>query len=531
MILKRLTMLLFVLSTLTAGDKIYWIFLDAETPATPVQLTARAEQRLSVRGTPYSPGNTAVSRSQLDLLKAAGYHIRHSSRFLNAVSVIIEDSAQLAELQNFDFVRSTTPVARHPLEQQEPIFQSSSLPRISSLSYGQSLGQNEMLRIPLIHTLGYDGSGVLVGVFDTGFLTDHPVFEGIDIRAQYDFIDHEVDASGPGHEHGINVLSVIGGHSLGELIGPAYKATFLLARTEDAYSESRAEEDNWVAALEWADSLGVDIISTSLNYFNEFDDPAENYPLSALDGQTTIISRAANIAAERGILVVNSAGNEHRANQVSTIWPPSDSPHVLSVGAVNTQQEIASFSGRGPTYDGRIKPNVVAQGQNVYLASGVNGFMGGDGTSYAAPQIAGLAALLLQAHPQLAPDSVISIFQDYGDRTRTPDNSYGWGIPDLTSLFPKLTSSGSKNCLIYPNPGQSGEIRMILSDPVAERVDRATLYDIRGRELARFRVTQETEKVVKIYIPSSLYLTNQLIVMTVKSGDKIYAGKFIFLKR
>lgn len=528
MYIIRLVLFLFVVTALFAGEKPYWIFLEFEVNSSAVKLTSRAKQRLVLRGSETSIGNFTVSESHLDQLRAAGYRIRHASRFLNAVSVIIDNPHQLSEIESLSFVRSITPVAQHARDRNDSFSNPPSLSRRSNLAYGSSEGQNEMLKIPQIHNLGYDGTGVLVGVFDTGFRTDHPAFDNIDMMAQYDFIDQEVDASGPGDSHGINVLSAIAGYYPGELVGPAYRATYLLARTEDSFNESRAEEDNWVAALEWADSLGVDIISTSLNYFKEFDDPNEDYPFDALDGQTTIIARAANIAASRGILVVNSAGNE--GSSASSIWPPSDSPHVLSVGSVNSDEEISYFSGRGPTYDGRIKPNVVAQGSLVYLASGTNGYIRGNGTSFSAPQIAGLATLLLQAHPNLSPDSVISIFQNHGDKASAPNNSYGWGIPDLTSLFTELTAGNSKNCLVYPNPSGNGDVRMILSDTVSELPVLATLYDIRGREIAQLSMIQESGNIAKINIPSSLNLSDQLLLLTVETKTTFYSGKFIYLK-
>lgn len=528
MFVKHLIYLLFLVSVLFATEKPYWIFLASEPGSPEVVLTPRAEQRLQLRGSENPLGNYTISESYLDQLRAAGYQIRRTSRFLNAVSIIMDDASQLSELQALPFVLSVKPVAKYPNDRNESFSTPNSLGRTSTLSYGASATQNEMLNIPQIHTLGYDGTGILVGVFDTGFLTDHPVFDNIYILAQHDFLDNEVDASGPGHEHGINVLSALAGYLPGELIGPAYKASYLLARTEDAYSESRAEEDNWVAALEWADSLGVDIISTSLNYFQDFDDPNEDYPFSALDGQTTITARAANIAAARGILVVNSAGNE--GSSASSVWPPADSPHVLAVGSLNSQREISYFSGRGPTYDGRIKPDVVAQGSLVHMASGINGYIRGNGTSFSTPQIAGLAALLLQAHPTLTPDSVISIFQNHGDNASAPNNSYGWGIPDLTSFFPKLEAGNSKSCLIYPNPGGYGDIQMVLSGSISTTPEVATLYDIRGREIAHLSVTQESGNIVKINIPLSLNLANQLIIVSVKTGDKFFSGKFVFLK-
>ena len=529
MFLKAIISFIFLVGALSAAEKPYWVFLEKDPTSATVQLTPRAEQRVLQRGSGEAPGNEAVSEAQLAQLRNAGYHIRHASRFLNAVSVSIENERQLTQLQNFSFIKATTPVAHRPMNLDESISPTPSLERSASDTYGHALGQNQMLNIPAIHDLGYTGSGVLVGVFDTGFLTDHEAFDELDIQAQYDFIDHEVDASGLGHEHGSNVLSVLGGYSPGDLIGPAYKASFLLARTEDSANEFRSEEDNWVAALEWADSLGVDVINSSLTYFDEFDDPSENYPASALDGQTTIVARAANIAAARGILVVNSAGNEGPG--VSSLWPPADSPHVLAVGSVNAWEEFSLFSGQGPTYDGRIKPDVVAQGSGVYMAKVVSGYKYGNGTSFSTPLIAGLAALLLQARPYLKPDSIISIFHSFGNNSATPDNRVGWGIPQLASLFPEMKNTHTKNCLVYPNPGQAGDIRMVLTDPVTDLSDQATLYDIRGREIAKFQLTQESRRVIKVTIPSSLYLGNQVVILSVKSNGKVYAGKFVFLKR
>ena len=204
MFVKRLTSLLFVVSALCASETPYWIFLEFEASSSEVKLTACAEQRLVLRGSETPSGKYEVSESHLDQLRSAGYRIRHASRFLNAVSVIIDNPDQLSELERLSFVRSITPVAQHPRDGLEPISTGNQLVRGSTLAYGASSSQNEMLNIPQIHDLGYDGTGILVGVFDTGFLTEHPAFDNLDILAQYDFIDQEVDASGPGHEHGIN---------------------------------------------------------------------------------------------------------------------------------------------------------------------------------------------------------------------------------------------------------------------------------------------------------------------------------------
>ena len=529
MLIKHIIILLTMIGTLAATERPYWVFLEQETGSEVVQITSRAENRLQIRGAKHPPGNYAVSEHQLAQLRATGFRFRHVSRFLNAVSVNIDDDEQLQNLSNLPFVQSIKPVARRPLDRTESTSNAYHLQKSTADGYGASTTQNEVLHIPLIHSRGFDGSGVLVGVFDTGFLTDHEVFQNLDIEAQYDFIDGEPDASGLGHEHGINVLSVIGGYSPDQLIGPAHKASYLLARTEDEYSESRAEEDNWVAALEWADSLGVDIVTSSLNYFDEFDDPNENYPASALDGQTTICARAANIAAQRGILIVNSAGNEGPG--VSSLWPPADSPNVLAVGSVNQQNNISYFSGRGPTFDGRIKPDVVAQGSAVFMATSVTGYKYGNGTSFSAPQVAGLAALLLQAHPSLTPDSVISIFQDAGDKSDAPDNSYGWGVPDLTGYFTKQHSSSLRNCTVYPNPASALDVFMVLPSPIADEIVSGQLYDIRGRYVGSLDISPVSNAKLMIGMPRDRYMEDQLFIISVQAGNNHYSGKMVYIKK
>lgn len=521
---------LFTLLSLTAlvlADKPYWVFFGSDATGPPVQFTSRANARLSERGSLTQPGSLAVSPDYLSQLRSAGFKIRHVSRFLNAVSVEINNDDQLAFLDQLTFISSVQAVAQRVNTTPDQANIDQQLARGSGLSYGSSYTQNQMLNIPALHDMGYDGSGVLIGVFDTGFRTDHPVFDKLEVTAQYDFIDHETDVSGVGHDHGINVLSALGGYAYGELIGPAYSASYLLARTEDDTSETRAEEDNWVAALEWADSLGVDIVSSSVNY-RLFDDPADNYPFSAIDGQTAIISRAANIAAARGILVVNSNANEGPSD--GSVWPPADSPHVLGVGSVNSQGIISYFSSRGPTYDGRIKPDVVAMGTAVYMASGVNDFIQGYGTSFSTPLVAGLAALLLQAHPELAPDSIITLFQKHGDNSENPDNAYGYGIPDLTSLFQNQFEGVIKNGLVYPNPSSTKEIKMLLPDPVVDLIESAALFDIRGRQIASLAVQAVSENTLQLSLPTNRIFADQLLIITVKAGKTIYSGKLVYIK-
>ncbi len=527
MFLTRVILLSLAVLTFGLADNPYWVFFEDNLTETKVQLTTRAEVRLMTRGALVTRGNLAVSPEHLAELRLAGYKIRQTSRFLNAVSLAVENAGDLEELTRFPFIKSIKPVALRVLTAPDQELQSPQLSRSSGRPYGPSLTQNELLHIPEIHDLGYDGSGILIGVFDTGFNTDHPAFDLLDIQAQYDFVDDEIDPSGSGHEHGINVLSVLGGYYPDQVIGPAFGASYLLARTENVASESRAEEDNWVAALEWADSLGVDIISSSLNY-RDFDGTVDDYPDSAIDGMTAIISKAANIAAERGILVVNSAGNEGSAP--GSIWPPADSPHVLGVGAITATGAISYFSSRGPTYDGRIKPDVVAMGSSVYMASGANSFRHGNGTSFSAPLTSGLAALLLQAHPELAPDSIITLFQQNGNQATNPDNDLGYGIPDLRQFFQNPPDRESANILVYPNPSSSHVVNMVLPNPLAGQVETGNLINIRGQKIASLIVEPISQHTVQVTLPGNIVLADQLYVITLQAADRIYSGKLVYIK-
>jgi len=527
MFFQRLILTMLLLLGSTQGSSLYWVFFAPSPDQTQVVLTSKAQQRLLERGTSQPLGNQAVSAQNLAQLRAAGFRIRHTSRFLNAASIIVTEPADLARLRSLDCIAVLRPVASRS-DLQPEFVADQALPKAEALGYGPSFAQNELLHIPAIHQLGFTGSGVTIGVFDTGFLTDLPVFDELNILDQYDFVDHEPDVTGVGHGHGTSVLSALGGYFIGELIGPAYAADFLLARTEDVNSESRVEEDNWVAALEWADSLGVDIISSSLNYRLEHNDPAEDYPDSAIDGETTIITRAANIAAERGILVVNSVANEGPA--AASVWPPADSRHVLAVGAVNSRGELAAWSSRGPTYDGRLKPDVIAQGVQVAIASATGSFTQGNGTSFATPVLAGLAALLLQAHPALTPDSIITLFHENGDRALSPDNGYGYGLPDLRSFFQPRQTGVKQASLIYPNPSSVQQVQMVLPDPVARYASRGSLFNMRGQLMAELSVHMVSETIVALTLPTDQVLADQLLILTVSAGQQVFLGKLVYLR-
>ncbi len=295
------------------------------------------------------------------------------------------------------------------------------------------------LRLRPLTDAGVDGTGVRIAIFDGGFDTQNPAFAGITVTAQYDFVFGDTivrnePADDPSaHGHGTAVWSLFAGDVPGRLHGVARGAAYLLAKTEDVRSETRVEEDNFVAALEWADSIGVDIVSTSLAYLN-FDN-GFRYTPSQLNGDVAVTTVASDLAAQRGILVVTAAGNSGPGAR--SIWTPADGDSVLAVGAEDSLGVLASFSSRGPTADGRIKPDFTAPGVDVCVVSG-SSVVRMNGTSFATPLLAASAALVKQLHPTMGPMALRDAFRRWAFNRAAPDTVRGWGRPDVTAaaVFP-----------------------------------------------------------------------------------------------
>jgi serine protease AprX len=375
-----------------------------------------------------------VNEAYINELINSGFKLKNKSRWFNAVSGYATRS-QINQITSLNFVKKADVVSTYSKRsddieflQQEPELNKINQPEGShSLNYGSSFAQNNLINVPQVHDLGITGAGVTICVMDAGFgnLT-HEVFQSMNIIAMYDFVDSsQVMGS---HSHGTAVLSILGGYKDGQLIGPAYGADFILARTEDVSSETPVEEDNWVAAMEWADSIGVDITSTSLGYL-EFDPPYTSYTWQDMDGNTAIMTIAGDLAVAKGIFVVNSAGNEGFHSTRNTLIAPADGDSVFSIGAVNSSGIRSSFSSVGPTVDGRIKPDVMAMGSGVYYASlSGNNYWSGSGTSFSCPLVSGVAALLLSANPSIAPMELREIFRTTSSNSANPNREYGWGI-------------------------------------------------------------------------------------------------------
>ncbi|MFO7525594.1 MAG: S8 family serine peptidase [Ignavibacteriaceae bacterium] len=374
-----------------------------------------------------------VNDNYINSLVQYGFELRHKSKWLNSVSGFITKN-QINQITSLPFVKRLDIVAGFSKRADDVEFKNDGIEQlplqidgIHSLNYGNSYTQVNQINVPLVHDLGFTGDGITICVMDAGFGNlSHEVFQSVNIVAMYDFVNGSPVMGS--NSHGTAVLSILGGFKEGQLIGPAFGADFLLARTEDISSETPVEEDNWVAAMEWADSIGVDVTSTSLGYL-DYDPPYPSYTWEDMDGNTAIITIAGDIAVSRGIFVVTSAGNNGFHSTRNTLGAPADGDSILSIGAVNSSGIRSSFSSVGPTVDGRIKPDVMAMGSSVYYATlSGNNYSTGSGTSFSCPLVSGVAALLLSANPNLAPMDLREIFYSTASNSLNPNREYGWGI-------------------------------------------------------------------------------------------------------
>jgi serine protease AprX len=442
-----------------AGRYAVWVFFKDKGPAAEAlaaaqgTVSARALARRALRGRTRTVtlADAPLPASYVAAVAAASTRVRQQSRWLNAMSVEAT-AAQVRAIESLAFVDRVEIVRRFRQRREDLDAPAATaegvepLRKASDLDYGTSFGQVNQIKVPFLHDLGLDGRGVLVAMFDAGFDNlPHEAFSTMRIAATRDFVNGDEDVAdgdvGEG-SHGTATLSVIGGFRRGQIIGPAYAADFILAKTENTESETPVEEDNWAAAVEWAESLGADVISSSLGYIT-YDPPFPSYTPADMNGDTAITTRAADLAGERGVVVVNSAGNEGFDARANTLGAPADGHLVLAVGAVTSTGARASFSSVGPSADGRIKPDVAAQGVSVKIArpDGTSGYASANGTSFSCPLTAGVVALLVQANPQATVDQVFHALRSTASQASGPDNLLGYGIVNALAALRVLAPS------------------------------------------------------------------------------------------
>ena len=461
------------------------LFPGHETPFSLDQpeafLSDRSLERREVQSIPVTSQDLPIPPSYLAALDSLEQiEIILKSKWFNAITVRLRDTTfdiqTLLDLPMISAVKNVVQTGSKRGELEEAIDRPNTRSGSeTSQSYGQGWSPLSQLHGEWLHGMGFRGHGMWIAVLDAGFenVDQLPIFEKAREEGRIrDGID-AMDSQGglyAHHRHGTAVLGTIAGSLEDSLIGTAPEGTFWLYRTEDAYSEYLIEEDYWIAAAEHADSIGIDMINTSLGY-SQFDDSTMNHSTEELNGITARISQATQWAAERGILCVTSAGNSGNAPW-HYITAPADADGILAVGAVNNEGTHASFSGYGPTSDGRIKPDVMALGVQAAYPYADSTIRNGNGTSFSSPILCGAAACLWQAFPEATAQEVRLAIINSSHLAASPNDSMGFGIPDLRIAYKILDETGAAEweemsedieLLLFPNPCTEGTIRWIYS--------------------------------------------------------------------
>lgn len=546
---KQLFILLFYLfvqifETASANSSIYVIkFTDKNNSPFNINLpleflSQRAIDRRVNQGIALSIEDFPVNESYVNQIEALGVQILNRSRWLNAVSVYCTDSLVIQNIQSLAFVQSVEAVKRHspaitPIKlEPENYFTTSPKFKVKNIEseyrftpdYGNSFGQVSMLGGDLLHFAGFMGNGKVIAVIDAGFLiadlcdTFDSLFINNQILGTWDFVSGDANVYDD-HYHGTYVLSTIAGNSPGELIGTAPKAKFWLLRSEDAPTEYIVEEFNWVCAAEFADSVGADIINSSLGY-TTFDNPLQNHTYADLNGTTAMASIGAATAASKGIVVCNSAGNNGN-DAWGRIAVPADADNILTVGAVDSLEIRADFSSRGYSIDGRIKPDVAAQGVHTVGQHQPGVFVVGNGTSFSSPLIAGMCASFWEAIPNLTAAQVIQKVKESCDQYSNPDSLKGYGIPNFAQAYFLATGenitypASSKIDYIGPNPFNNFiNVRYYAADT---QYIELSIFDIMGAEVAYKKQYCEPKSFITVHFPMPNRLAAGLYIMEIKS--------------
>ncbi len=484
----------------------WWVFFDRrDTSATARRralagLDAKAlERRRRSMGRALLAGDLPPHPADLAAVLRTGAVQRAASRWLNAISVIA-DPAQREAIRRLPHVREVRPVARGrrvtPPEPQRPArakpgveWEARGVAEFDSTHYGAAWYQDALIGVPEAHAAGYTGAGVRIGFLDSGFIGvyDHQAFANLVIAGVWNAIDGSEAVET--HDHGTKALSVTVADAPRSMVGVAPDAEVLLVRTEDASDEYPAEEDYWVAGLEWAETHGADLVSTSLGY-------SDWYEGVDFDGNTAVTTVAADAAAARGLLVISSAGNRGSSGLVA----PGDGDSVLAVGAVNRYGEVSGFSSRGPTADGRVKPDVAAMGEDCGAVDpySTGEYLDVNGTSFSCPATSGAAALLLQANPNLSPVQLIVALRATASQAFTPDFEMGYGIIDIPAALVAIEGGvapgtagplpgGFRLVGVYPNPTNGAAVlRLKLASGGSAEL---ALCNLLGREVMLERRT------------------------------------------
>ncbi len=500
-----------------------------------VFLSQRAIDRRTKHSLSITEQDFPVNPHYLDSLRLAGASVMFTSRWLNTATIKV-DSIAYFRIKKMSFVNEVESVYKASTSSLNlPHSSLLTSNQFSSSHYGESFRQINMLNGDFLHQKGFTGEGVLIAVIDAGFTaTDQlsafsHLYSGNKIKGTRNFIDLN-DSVYHLHSHGTYVLSCMAAKLPGKIIGTAPDAQYLLLRSEDAATEYIIEEDAWIAAAEYADSAGVDVINSSLGY-NKYDNPDMDHDYSDMDGNTTRITRGADFAAAKGIVVSTSAGNQG-LKPWRHITAPADGDSVLTIGAVDDQGRYATFSSIGPTYDGRIKPDVVALGNNAVVASLNDGEIGrASGTSLSSPIIAGLVACLIQAFPDRSNMEIIDAIQKSAHLYATPDAFMGYGIPDFKIAYEILSLKETEVVRslrlleLYPVPFRNRLVVSFFSRD--EGKVSLSINSILGQEVFREEYQLDKREVHKVELSLDHVFRPGIYILSISTGKQSIKRKIL----
>ncbi len=403
-------------------------------------LSEKSLQRRRKQNLPLDSTDLPLSEKYINKLTKEGLQVIGGSKWNNTVLIKSEKESLLPQLAQFPFVTQcvkvfSTPDSIHLEKPDSVVADSAAMREVSTHRYGRGRHQIEMLNGLKLHEAGFRGDGMLIAIIDGGYMNVNRIdyFKNVNIIGQRDFVYPYTANLYDELDHGTMVLSDIGANIEGKFAGTAPHASFLLLRSEDGRTESLAEEDYWAQAAEYADSVGADVVNSSLGYF-KFDDESTNHKYREQDGKTTLISRTASMMAGKGMILVNSAGNAGRSTWKRTNCP-ADATNILAVAALSADSVNATFSSVGPSADGRVKPDVAAQGVQSTVIDGSGVITTANGTSFASPITCGMVTCLWQALPHKTAIEIMDLVRKSADRADYPDNIYGYGIPDYWKAY------------------------------------------------------------------------------------------------
>lgn len=520
--MKKILLFVLLIATICAqaqiASNIYWVqFTDKNgTPYTidnpEAYLSQRALDRRARLGIAIDEYDLPVNPQYLQAVADCGAELINPSKWLNGVSVYTTNPSVIEAINALEFV-SVVRDCPNDLKAQElkeqwlaEEMRMTEMPRATMDGYyGGAATQVSQIRADYMHSQGYRGEGMIIAVLDGGFVgaEDHPAFDNMREEGRLlgtrSFLRGQPSVYTQS-AHGCSCLSTIAAFVPDVMVGTAPKASFYLLHTENGDSENIVEEYNWVSGAEYADSLGVDVCTTSLGYI-DFDMSQWDHPFEHFDGQTAPMTRGVEVAASRGMLCLIAAGNEGDSSLGEcTLGIPADAEHCLSVGAVDGSGQRCWFSSVGPTYDGRIKPDVMARGGGTYVA-GYGSYYNGDGTSFATPVLAGAVTCLWQANSHASVQEICDAVRQCSNRASNPDVRYGYGIPNFEQAMLMLhvedTSAPSNEIIkVFPNPS-SGQVHIQLEDGYQAEI---SIYDLMGRKMLGYHFNGLNHTTLETYL-------------------------------